>query len=388
MRQLWRQGGGAPCELPDRWHLGSDTKAFTATLAAVCVESGQLGWNTTVAAALLPTVPDLEIHKSYRDVTLLELLSNTGGAPGVAPADCWALAWDAASRGGAPSAQRREYVRALLALAPACPRGRFEYSNQGFAIAGHMLETVTAVGQERATSAYRSTLPSPAPRAFAFFLPKHGRHSSSVIQVGYEELLANRVLAPLGITTAGFGAAAGRDEPWGHASNDGAELVPKNPAVELDADNPTAIAPAGRLHMSLPDWGRFVAAVVSPQIAEERLGLARPAFEKLHAPVVQTGDGPEDGSYGLGWLVVRRPWAAGGVALTHSGSNSMNYCTAWVVPGGGGGGGGSGSGGRLESFAVLVASNAGGEGARAAVSEACTAVIEAECQAHGQASAL
>ena len=34
MRQLWRQGGGAPCELPDRWHLGSDTKAFTATLAA------------------------------------------------------------------------------------------------------------------------------------------------------------------------------------------------------------------------------------------------------------------------------------------------------------------------------------------------------------------
>ena len=60
----------------------------------------------------------------------------------------------------------------------------------------------------------------------------------------------------------------------------------------------------------------------------------------------------------------------------------MNYCTALVVPGGGGGGGsGSGGGGRLESFAVLVASNAGGEGARAAVSEACTAVIEAECQA-------
>ena len=200
LRQI---GNGVPCELADRWHLGSDTKAFTATLAAVCIEAGHLRWDTTIGDALMSSVP--EIHAAYREVTLFELLSNAGGAPGAAPADCWAVAWDACRRGGAPSSQRLEYVRKLLALPPGARRGEYEYSNQGFAIAGHMLETVT--------------------------------------RQGYEELMFENVLTPLGITTAGFGAVMGADNPWGHEMKGlvRKKLVPKNPA-ELNADNPIAIA--------------------------------------------------------------------------------------------------------------------------------------------------
>ena len=141
-------------------------------------------------------------------------------------------------------------------------------------------------------------------------------------------------------------------------------------------DNPIAIAPAGRLHMSLPDWGRFVAAIVSPEVAGSLLGLDREAWAKLHAPVVAMD--AASGQYGLGWRLVERPWAAGPTA-THSGSNTMHFCTVWAVPAVGGGGDcGSAP---LQSMAVLVASNAGGEGAQAAVGEACDEIVRAEVAA-------
>ena len=37
------------------------------------------------------------------------------------------------------------------------------------------------------------------------------------------------------------------------------------------------------------------------------------------------------GDYAGGWLTVSRSWA-GGTALTHSGSNTFWYATAWLAP--------------------------------------------------------
>jgi D-alanyl-D-alanine carboxypeptidase len=321
-------GVGGECELHDRWHLGSNTKAFTAALAAISVERGEVDWGTTIDDAL----SDLAIHSGYSGVTLLELLSNSSGAPGTAPPACWQLAWEREEARHAPAAQRRSFVEALLALAPESERGAYSYSNQGFAIAGHMLETVAGTG--------------------------------------YEELLTARLLQPLGITTAGFGAAPGTASPWGHAA-EGPARVAADPTV-LGSDNPTAIAPAGRLHMSLPDWARFVSAFVTPQVAAAKLGLGREVWAKLHAPVVAMSGA--DADYGLGWLVCERPWADGPVA-THSGSNTMNYATVWAVPA-------VGDGSKpLGSMAVLVACNAGGDGAQAAVSDACSEIIRSEVAA-------
>ena len=45
-------GSGIPVEPGDLWHLGSNTKSMTATLAARLVEQGLIGWDDTVAAHL------------------------------------------------------------------------------------------------------------------------------------------------------------------------------------------------------------------------------------------------------------------------------------------------------------------------------------------------
>ena len=42
-------GGREKVTDADLWHIGSDTKSMTASLAAVLVEEGKIKWDTTVA---------------------------------------------------------------------------------------------------------------------------------------------------------------------------------------------------------------------------------------------------------------------------------------------------------------------------------------------------
>ena len=70
-------GEPAPVTVDDRWHIGSDTKAFTATLIARLVEEGVLRFDETLEEALPEAAPGM--HPGYRGVTILQLLSHTGG---------------------------------------------------------------------------------------------------------------------------------------------------------------------------------------------------------------------------------------------------------------------------------------------------------------------
>ena len=80
------------------------------------------------------------------------------------------------------------------------------------------------------------------------------------------------------------------------------------------------------MHCTLADWARFLVAHLDPALAEAKLGLSSATLALLHQPV----DGAE---HAAGWIVTNRAWAGGkGVALTHSGSNTMNYCTCWLAP--------------------------------------------------------
>src|SRR4030095_2402626 len=82
------------------------------------------------------------------------------------------------------------------------------------------------------------------------------------------------------------------------------------------ADNPAAIAPAGRVHCTIGDWAKFVALHVRGESKGGATLLSPEALVKLHAPVA------DEAHYAMGWIVTDRPWA-GGRALTHSGSNTM-----------------------------------------------------------------
>jgi len=288
----------------DLWHLGSCTKAMTAALLATFVEQGSLAWNATVAA----TLPDLAgaMHADCKAITVQQLLAHRAGLPGGPPADLWARLW---TWNEPLPAARTEIARTMLGVAPErAPASRYFYSNAGYMVAGAIVERL-------------------------------GR-------APWEDLLRDRVWQPLGITSGGFGAPGDKDattQPWGHTAG-------KDGPVPHFHDNPPALGPAGTVHMTLRDWAKYAAMHLGEPGAGGKPLLAAATLRALHTPAAR-----ED--YALGWRVTSRPWAKGPI-LTHSGSNTMWFCVAWLAP--------------EAKLAVLVTCNHGdGASACDAVAAAC-----------------
>jgi CubicO group peptidase (beta-lactamase class C family) len=317
-----RAGGEEKVTVDDLWHIGSCTKSMTATLCAVLVEQGTMRWDMTIAEVF----PELAgtMHEGYRGVTLEQLLTNRGGVP--TSLDAGGLWGQLFMFGGSPTEARRLLLRSVTSRAPSPEPGTFMYSNGGFSIAGHMAE--------------------------------------EVMGKSYEELMQELVFAPLGITTAGFGAPRGEggggeaDQPWGHrvgrAGRGGAGVPPDS----RGSDNPAAISPAGRVHLSMQDWARYVAAHLrgDPENPHAAAVLVKgETYGKMHTPAA--GEGVE---YAMGWGRLARPWG-GGEVLTHNGSNTMWFAVTWIAP--------------KKDFAVLVACNRGGDAAEEACDEVAGALI-------------
>ena len=271
-------GDPTPIGPNDRWHLGSDTKAMTATLAALVVQDGKLSFSSTVGEVLSDWK---DLDPAYAKVTLLQLLQHRGGVPGNVEPESWAALWKATD----PVEGRRAFVHATLKQ-HAHEVGTYEYSNAGYMTAAVMVERVT------------------------------GRT--------WDALMKSRVFEPLGMTSCGYGPSASPgkvDAPWSHELHEGV-LRPVDAASGL-ADNPAGLGPAGTVHCSLADWGKFVEAHVRGERgAQTKLPLPASAWHALHTP---------NGAYALGWLVDARPWAHGPV-LSHDGSNGMSYATVVASP--------------------------------------------------------
>jgi CubicO group peptidase (beta-lactamase class C family) len=252
----------------DLWHLGSDTKAMTATMIAALVEQGKLSWDSKLGGVF----PDMQLPAPVGGITLLQLLSHHAGIP--ANAD-----WREISRAGSLVRQRRAAVARLASeTLLSVPGTAFSYSNWGYVVAGAMAEQIT------------------------------GR--------SYEELMKAIVFDPLQMPSVGYGAAGtpgGTDEPWGH-TKDGAPNK---------SDNPLVMAAAGCVHCSLDDWGRFI----SDQLNGDE---GKPALLK-HASYVRLHSAPFGGTYALGWGVADRQWG-GGRVFTHAGSNTMNMALVRMAP--------------------------------------------------------
>ncbi|MEM8711640.1 MAG: serine hydrolase domain-containing protein, partial [Planctomycetota bacterium] len=268
-----KAGVDTAIEPEDLVHIGSDTKAMTAVLVARLVQQGKLRWDATVGETL-KSIAD-EIDPGFRSVTVTQLLQHTAGVPSDAE-DWWAY----------PDEELRErrlrLARDGMKRAPeAEPGTRHQYSNLSVMIAGAMAEV--ACDKE------------------------------------WETLMREEVFQPLGMDSAGFGVPGtlGRvDQPWGHGEDDEGAFVP----VQLDND--PALGPAGTVHLSMSDWGRFVSVFLMPAegssetLAESDDG----AFLSADSRTRLLTSGVKGGNYGMGWIVVQRPWAQGD-ALTHAGSN-------------------------------------------------------------------
>src|SRR6266576_2534870 len=72
-----KRGTGQRIRFDDRFHLGSCTKAMTATLVAVLVEEGKLNWTTTLGELFADTVKPM--HPAWEKVTLRQVLAHRAG---------------------------------------------------------------------------------------------------------------------------------------------------------------------------------------------------------------------------------------------------------------------------------------------------------------------
>lgn len=271
-----KAGDDAAATVADLWHLGSNTKAMTSTLAALAVADGKIAWETSVAQ-IFAGEKGLE-HSPLRNATLHDLLSHWSGLPANPN-------WREAARAGKKiREQRAATLRMALALSDLPEPGEVHrYSNWGYAIAGHMLERV--------------------------------------FDSDWEDSMQKALFTPLGIKSAGFGGTGtpGKiDQPWPHGKN-GKPMPTNGPRM----DNPPVLGPAGTVHMSLPDWSIWIAEHLAGATGRGKL-LPAAGYARLHTAA------REGAPYACGWLALERHW--GGRVLTHQGSNTMNYSVAWLAP--------------------------------------------------------
>ena len=270
---LRQSTGEAAIEVSDAWHLGSNTKAMTAVLAARLVEQGLIDWDTTIGETLGTEFDSLD--PGLAEATLADLLHHRSGMQ-ANTGRLTTLGISSLFGARDPQADRHPYLRDVLRN-PAGARGDFLYSNAGYVAAAMMLETVS--GQS------------------------------------WEDLIRTEIFDVLGLESAGFGPP--QDEnPQGHRTSWG-RLSPAG--TDAGADNPPAMNPAGRAHMSMPDYAVFLQLVLDGARGEESDYLSQESWQTLLTP-------PEGADYAMGWGV-----NADG-SLRHAGSNTMWFVQAVIWP--------------------------------------------------------
>lgn len=304
-------GEKIPVTIDDRFHLGSDTKAMTALLAAMLVEEGKLKWNSTVADVFPELVEKMD--PGLKQVTLEHLLSHTSGIPSDNE-DFMKLVQEAILQDGNLDELRYWLVRELSRLPLASEPGtKFAYSNMGYTMAGAMIER--AAGKT------------------------------------WDELLTERVFKPLNLKTAGLGpqASLGRiDAPLGHSIINGkARAFLAGP----NGDGPPIIGPAGIAHMSILDFARWAGWNAGEGKRPPRL-VKPETMRKLHTPVISMPEKkdaapgtPSHGRYALGWGEMTVEWSPAPL-IYHGGSNGMNLAHIWIN--------------KNRDLAIVTATNIGG----------------------------
>ncbi|HEX5715398.1 MAG TPA: serine hydrolase domain-containing protein [Thermoanaerobaculia bacterium] len=291
-----RMSTGDPLRIDDRFHIASCTKSMTATLAAIVVEEGGLRWTSRLAGVL----PELRsARREYQDATLEQLLAHAARMPAYTQFGPDRLEELKAFR-GSPTEQRLAFLLEVFAAEePNDGKGDAAYSNVGYTAAAAMLERATGES--------------------------------------WEDLVRSRLTQPLGMTSVGFGwPATSRtpEQPRGHLQRNG-ELVeqPLDDSYLL----PVVLWPAGAVHGSIGDLGRYAADHLNGLLGRKAL-LPQSAYEKLH----RTPDGADQG-FTLGWGVRRdERW---GVLHYGAGSGGTFFVRIAIAP--------------EHDVAVAVASNSG-----------------------------
>lgn len=297
----------------DRWHIGSDTKAFTSTMIARLVEQQVMRFDDTLAASFPAFAEDM--NAAYRGVTITQLLSHTAGLPPLTDDKDLPQFMAVIASARDVKAQRAAIAHAYLTMPPASTAGEFEYSNLGYIIAGAIAEARTGKP--------------------------------------WEDLIREQIFGPLGIRNAGFGLPGTPDtfdQPRGHREIED-KLTPLDPA-DPQSDNPPALGPAGTINIALKDWMLF---------AQDQLDGAHGHGKLLKAETYRMLQSPVTENYALGWGAKLEPDGTP-LLLTHTGSNGYWLADIRIMP--------------KHDIVILLAVNAGNEAASEAVRDIRKSLID------------
>lgn len=269
-------GATEEAEASDAWHIGSNAKSMTATLAMVMVEEGAITLDDDVRSVLGER---FKVDPAWSDVTLRQLLSHRGGVePNVGTLTFLRYAFLPSKGDNGPRKDRRQVLKGVLRKPPSAEPGtEYQYSNLGITLAGAMLE-------ERAGQPF-------------------------------EALIEERLFQPLGMDGAVLGAPTGEEGTviFGHRE-DPPEAAPEG------ADNPAFMSPAGTYSFDLDSYAAYLTDQLRGQLTLEGTLLTAASYEAL-------ATAPDDlRDYGLGWGLREDG------SLRHSGSNTMWFVTTIVSP--------------------------------------------------------
>jgi CubicO group peptidase (beta-lactamase class C family) len=224
--------------------VGSTTKPFTATAVLQLVEAGKVELDAPVTRYLPWFTLD---DPRAGSITVRHLLSHTSGIPASASLN---------GRQEPDALERRVRVLEWLKLQSA-PGERFEYANDGFNVAGLIVQTVAGTP--------------------------------------YEQVIAEEILKPLKLDRSTFDPARGAELglAQGYVKRKG-EIRPQETRLTK------AYNPSGMLLTTAEDAGRFLAALASGGTLDGARMLGADSLDTMWTSAAHVADNLE---YGLGWYL-------------------------------------------------------------------------------------
>ncbi|MEU3455930.1 serine hydrolase domain-containing protein [Micromonospora sp. NPDC006766] len=251
-RPLWTcavggTGNDTPLDPDTVFRIGSVTKTFTSVLVLQCRDDGLLDLDDPIGRHL-----DLPAHGG---LTVRRLLSHTAGLQREPHGDVW----DTLRAPGAA-----ELIADLDRVERVLPTGRrYHYSNLGMALLGELVARL-----------------------------RGGT---------WAEVLAERVLAPLGLAATGL-------TPGGRAATG---FLVDAYSDEARPEPPTdfgGVAPAAQLWSTAPDMARWAAFLADPAALDPAGAVLAPAtLDEMRWPLTTTDETLWAAGFGLGLILVPQP---------------------------------------------------------------------------------
>ncbi|MFO7588373.1 MAG: serine hydrolase [Gemmatimonadota bacterium] len=254
-----------------RFSVASNTKAFTAALIAQLVDEDRLSGD----ARVIDVLPEFRMHDPWvtGEIRIEDLLTHRSGLPTFGGDHLWI----------GQRLPREEIVRRLRWLEPAGSfRASFHYQNLMYLVAGQVAAAVTGKS--------------------------------------WDELMRERILAPLGMTESSTSVrdlVGLEDVAQAHEVVDGELRV-------VDYDDVDGVAPAAALNSNVLDMARWVRANLNRGVLDGERILSERAVRAMHSihyplnvsPWAEENLGQRFSGYGYGWFIGEY---RGRKAVTHSG---------------------------------------------------------------------